>query len=1064
MGIEFVLADGDPVLLMGKESIWRYSDDPSPRGEEWRQREYDDSSWKEGQGWFGFGNGGEKTRIAPSTRHVTYYFRKAFDVPQGAKENFDGMVAYIMKDAGVAVYLNGELVLSADLDPAPNFETKGSFVVKDEEARYLRYDLHQSRNFLRDGTNIIAVELHAYGIGTANARFDMSLNLDDWEFGPEVVLSGNGRTVRDCVVADLDGDSVLDLLYSSSQGMPLSWRKGLGKFKFSGEVLLSSVGSSVVRAIADIDSDGDSDIVAWDTTGLRWLKNDGRGIFDIVPISWPADRRCSVVSPADLDNDGNLDLAAAWQNSNEANGIVSLINDGMGNFQEGNMIFLDEDGPSFQFTDIYCSDFDGNGTNDLLAKYSGGQQGYRRFLGLGDGAFSGAVEQSAIKFASSDTDIGDINGDGREDLVESDSYYLVDDSGTFTSEQVTYALGEVPHLFDFDGDGLLDVVSSSKSNGVLLALQSDPVQFPEGRVINPERLVVQSAHGDLNRDGYIDIIGVVGGKVSPGIRAFPNWMSPTAPRIYSASVEPQGAGAGTRRINWDIRRAGTATLFDPVGNQVDPLNVAISETTTFTLQVKSGNEIAERAITAYVNYFDSVVAPSGIPTGEGIVGLDVNGDGMVDLFKPLRSNEIAVYINTTDGYVESQRLSSGDDQPGMEFGDLNLDGIVDLKVTRTTNTGYVGSTGYLNDGGGRFTEMEFNGPRVGHWYDIDGDGDEDLLSPPMARINNAGVFEDVTFLASDPHYSQFDIGDINGDGSPDIAGIRTGDDNIVTVSWIPLEGGLMAGSERIISAAFRQIHEFWILDIDIDGDFDLVASIGSGGSLMWFCNKGSGEFTDALAVDATLGGKTINVRDVDGDGRFDLVNLPLRKWLRASGANAWVDELILPELADSSLVDIDGDGDLDLLGLRLNEVGAEETLVFLNRSVEFRKGGDDSDSDRDGLPDEFELAHFGNLDELGEDDFDGDGVSNVNEWQVGSAPDDSSSFFRVLTVTQNQSGVTVRFSRYREGVLRLETSDDLIVWNPAPGILSADQTELLLPKELVPQGNLYLRVAFRPSD
>ena len=47
-----------------------------------------------------------------------------------------------------------------------------------------------------------------------------------------------------------------------------------------------------------------------------------------------------------------------------------------------------------------------------------------------------------------------------------------------------------------------------------------------------------------------------------------------------------------------------------------------------------------------------------------------------------------------------------------------------------------------------------------------------------------------------------------------------------------------------------------------------------------------------------------------------------------------------------------------------------------------------ADSDGDGQPDEWELAQFGNLDQSGSGDFDGDGISNADEYANGTDPKD----------------------------------------------------------------------------
>ena len=48
-----------------------------------------------------------------------------------------------------------------------------------------------------------------------------------------------------------------------------------------------------------------------------------------------------------------------------------------------------------------------------------------------------------------------------------------------------------------------------------------------------------------------------------------------------------------------------------------------------------------------------------------------------------------------------------------------------------------------------------------------------------------------------------------------------------------------------------------------------------------------------------------------------------------------------------------------------------------------------NDTDFDGLPDAYELEKFGNLQQTGEGDFDGDGWSNLAEYQAGTAPNSS---------------------------------------------------------------------------
>ena len=65
------------------------------------------------------------------------------------------------------------------------------------------------------------------------------------------------------------------------------------------------------------------------------------------------------------------------------------------------------------------------------------------------------------------------------------------------------------------------------------------------------------------------------------------------------------------------------------------------------------------------------------------------------------------------------------------------------------------------------------------------------------------------------------------------------------------------------------------------------------------------------------------------------------------------------------------------------------------------------DSNGNGLPDSWELANFGNLSQLASGDFDGDGVSNLQEFFDGTSPTNKTSFRSRLTVFGNGGEVSV---------------------------------------------------------
>ncbi len=69
------------------------------------------------------------------------------------------------------------------------------------------------------------------------------------------------------------------------------------------------------------------------------------------------------------------------------------------------------------------------------------------------------------------------------------------------------------------------------------------------------------------------------------------------------------------------------------------------------------------------------------------------------------------------------------------------------------------------------------------------------------------------------------------------------------------------------------------------------------------------------------------------------------------------------------------------------------------------------DSDADGLSDAWEMTHFGNLSQYASGDADGDGASNLQEFQDGSDPTDSNSVYFRLLVLRDGGSVINTFDR-----------------------------------------------------
>ncbi|MBL9173967.1 MAG: hypothetical protein JNL10_10575 [Verrucomicrobiales bacterium] len=96
----------------------------------------------------------------------------------------------------------------------------------------------------------------------------------------------------------------------------------------------------------------------------------------------------------------------------------------------------------------------------------------------------------------------------------------------------------------------------------------------------------------------------------------------------------------------------------------------------------------------------------------------------------------------------------------------------------------------------------------------------------------------------------------------------------------------------------------------------------------------------------------------------------------------------------------------------------------------------DADTDADGLPDDWERACLEGLGASGEDDSDGDGISNASEWALGSDPNDDASRVAVRGLHRDAGNrVTLDLVDSGSGALVVESSADLQRWAPVAGRL-----------------------------
>ncbi|NOT29184.1 MAG: VCBS repeat-containing protein [Planctomycetes bacterium] len=318
----------------------------------------------------------------------------------------------------------------------------------------------------------------------------------------------------------------------------------------------------------------------------------------------------------------------------------------------------------------------------------------------------------------------------------------------------------------------------------------------------------------------------------------------------------------------------------------------------------------------------------------------------------MRLNEDGSFGEPTSIGLERGATSS------VALGDLDLDGDPDL----VTGDGRDADRVWINVGG----SFADSGQRLGRGAtsdvllaDIDQDGALDLVTAGRGGGNRfwlndrAGTFVDSRQLLGTAVTAALALGDVDGDGDLDfVAGNEDGANQVWLQSLAGAWGSTtLVPSQLPATPSSSENREIATVDLDRDGDVDLVLAGGaSGGSSVWR-GDGSGLFTLVQGLSPAVNSNAIAVGDMDGDGDADLVEslnknnppAPLddRVWLNdGTGLFVLSTELKFTNShspLDVALVDLDANGELDYV--YTDATGSRGMAVWLSHEGEFTDSG-----------------------------------------------------------------------------------------------------------------------------
>jgi hypothetical protein len=411
--------------------------------------------------------------------------------------------------------------------------------------------------------------------------------------------------------ADVDGDGKVDLVVANNDGDNVSvlWGDGNGGFLDSGAPFPTGVGPFAV-AVGDFNNDGKLDIVTSDEIGdtaaggtVTLLLNQGNRAF-AAGVSTDTGGSPQAIVVGDFDGDGLPDVATA----NNFDGTVSILH----NLDNGTL-FLAQTvtiGPEAEPVGLVLADLNGDGRSDMVVTNSaGGTDGNGTvsvLKGVAGGMFEAQPEIplpgdcSTIACVPVAVAVADLNGDTKPDIVVANN----------EDDTVSVLLGNCDLTFNSGGNFPVDA--------------------------SPEWVVA----ADFNRDGHVDIATS---------SDFGNLANPSDLNDKVSVLLGNGDGTFMPLVDFDVGLGAFGIVAadlnsdhkpDIASANVDDGTVSVLLNTTPPAQTCAGDcngngQVSVDEVITLVNITLAVPQPSACTAGGTPVsvctGGDLNGDGQITI-------------------------------------------------------------------------------------------------------------------------------------------------------------------------------------------------------------------------------------------------------------------------------------------------------------------------------------------------------------------------------------------------------------------------------------------------
>lgn len=689
----------------------------------------------------------------------------------------------------------------------------------------------------------------------------------------KLALYGINDGISEMKTADFNGDGGIDMLVGDHKYLSVMFKLS-GQDRYEAPIPLG-VGYHLKFEVADLDNDGDIDIVAADAAEhlVKWI-NPGDGNFGAPQFIDVEMTGISEIALADFNQDGFVDLTISASDGASGNrGAFVYFNQQNGSFSPKTALTVPFIGNHY-YVSICTADVDSDGLTDVITNRTFPNSKIVWFKNLNGASFDS--ERAIADTYSYNLLAGDMDGDGDPDLVYNavSQINMIINNGDGTFQPLT-TLYQGSVLFDvkiadtdLDGDNDIFAARSATSNPRLLKMLNNGDGAFVNSFVNTGDEEIDKLHiGEINGDSLPDLMAVthydqlIFYYINGGFGTF--YPYKTAGHVHDADEIVTG----------DIDADGDEDII--LGSTGGSYTSAYLNNGSGNFSM--GNKIHDNGTTSQAVLYD------------------FNGDGYLDLLKsqdpfldPVHTMPRLYFNDSTGNFDQFAQMGSfsGFGNYAIPY-DMDVDGLMDVVYCRWYENKDIywvrnNGNGQFSSGGSLFNNGDLT-PRFIAFEDLDLDGDDDQVlvygSGTSTSTLHVYWFENqgnstyaqhlIHTGVSNGRLRDIELFDLNNDGFMDIwtSGVGTSitllqnhGQGVFTVHYIDF--GLPDVPDNIMPG-----------DFDFDGDLDIAATSEFGHYFVWLENTDGlgGNFVIHVLDSMATGADETAFSDLDGDGKKDLI-------------------------------------------------------------------------------------------------------------------------------------------------------------------------------------------------